>query len=109
MLQSTNVENPISHTMYDDLDEGISIMIAPTHDEHSIPCPIYDIYDDACMIVPEICVEDNEGDDLVDRDISESLYEKVIPHYTSSYSDTIDTLCDIPCHVDQITLHELED
>jgi nicotinamidase-related amidase len=50
--------------------------IAPTHDEDSTPYPIYDMYDDVGMIVPELCMEMTKGAELVD----EILYEDDSPH-----------------------------
>jgi hypothetical protein len=82
---------------------------------NSTPHPIYDMYDDADMIVPEcdkdweLCVEDdNKGVDLGDESRSKNLYEEGSPHCTTSSNESIDPLCDIPCHVDEITLHDLE-
>jgi hypothetical protein len=49
-----------------------------------------------------------EGVDLGDERRSKNLYEEDSSHYTSSSNESIDPLCDIPHHVDEITLHELE-
>jgi hypothetical protein len=109
MFQSTDVEDSTYLPLYDAYDEGFSDVIPPTHDEDLVPYLIYDIYNDAGMIVPKLCMEDdNEGDELVD----EILYEDDIPHEshhcTVSSSEPFSPLCDSPCHVDEITLHELE-
>jgi hypothetical protein len=67
--------------------------------------------DDAYMIIPEydkgweLC---NKGDDLVDEIKLEKLYEEDSPHCTVSSSESFDPLCDIPHHVDEITLRDLE-
>jgi hypothetical protein len=39
---------------------------------------------------------------------SKNLYEEGSPHCTTSSSESVDTLCDSPCHVDEITLRDLE-
>jgi hypothetical protein len=71
--------------VYDAYDEGGSSMLAPNYDMDSTPHHVYDIYDDACMIVPEydkgweLCVEDdNDRVDLVDESRSENLFEERI-------------------------------
>jgi hypothetical protein len=108
MFQSTNVEDPTSFLVNASYDEGGSSVIAPTHDEDLVPYPIYGMYDDASMIVPVLCVEDdNEGDELVD----EILYEDDSPHESHhcmvSSSESVGPLCDNPRHVDEITLRDL--
>jgi hypothetical protein len=106
MFQSVDVEDPTSFPVYDVDDEGGSSMLAPNYDVDSTPHPIYDMYDDAGMIVPEY---DNEGVDLVDENRSEILYEEDSPreshHCTISSSESVDN----PHHVDEITSRGLED
>jgi hypothetical protein len=115
VAQSTGVEASTSCPIYD--DEGV---LAPNYDVDSTPYPIYDMYDDAGMIVPEydkgweLCMEDdNEGAELVDENRSEILYEDDSPHESHhcmvSSSESVGPLCDSPRHVDEITLHDLED
>jgi hypothetical protein len=53
MFQSTDVEDPTSFTVYDVDDEDGSRVLAPNYDVDSTTHPIYDMYDDASMIVPE--------------------------------------------------------
>jgi hypothetical protein len=108
MFQSTNVKDSTSLPVYDADDEDGSR-------RNLTPHPIYDMYDDAGMIVPEydkdweLCMEDdNKGADLGDESRSKNLYEEGSPHCTTSSNESIDPLCDIPCHVDEITLHDLE-
>jgi len=109
MFQSVDVEEPTSFPMYNVYDEGGSNVIEPTHDEDSIPYSIYAIYDDACMIVPELSMEDdNEGDEFVDKILYEGDSPHESHHYTVSSSESVGFLCDNPFHVDEITLHELE-
>jgi hypothetical protein len=108
MFQSTDVKDSTSLPIYDVDDEDGS-------SGNSTPHPIYDMYDDANMIVPkcdkdwELCVEDdNKGVDLGDESRSKNLYEEGSPHCTTSSNESIDPLCDNPHHVDEITLHDLE-
>jgi len=49
--KSVDVEDPTYVLMYDAYDEGDSSIITPTHDEDSVPYPIYDVYDDEGMTV----------------------------------------------------------
>jgi hypothetical protein len=95
MFQSVNVKDSTSLHVYDAKDEDGSNKNSTLH-------LVYDMYDDANMIVPEhekdweLCVEDdNEGDDLWDGRTSEKLYEEGIPHCTTSSNELIDPLCDI--------------
>jgi hypothetical protein len=82
---------------------------------NSTPHSVYDMYDDACMIVPEydkdweLCMEDdNKGADLGNESRSKNLYEEGSPYCTTSSNESIDPLCDNPCHVDEIPLRDLE-
>ena len=66
--------------------------------------------DDVCMIVLEydkgwkLC----DGDDLVDERISKNLYEEDNSHCITSSNESIDPFYDNPLHIDEITLHDLE-
>jgi hypothetical protein len=87
MFQSTNVKDSISLPVYDVDDEDGSR-------GNSTPHPIYDMYDDASMIVRkydkywELCMEDdNKGDDLGDKSISKNLYEEGSPNCTTSSNE----------------------
>jgi len=74
MFQLVDVEDLTSLLMYDDDDEDGLSVLASNFDVDSTPYPIYDMYDDACMLALEydrgweLCMEvDNEGDELVDE------------------------------------------
>ena len=76
--------------------------------------PIYDMYDDACMIVPgydgswDLCMKgDNVGVQLKEEKLNEDDSPHESHHYMVLTSELVDHLCDIPHHDDDMTLHDM--